>query len=269
MDNNIFKSFESVGNNCEFGFLLASHSIEEGGLFKWAFVQDFHKLAAAISDRMKGSLAFEELRPFSQTMFVDSKTDIAFHTRMKIQNLQFSESEEDRRFILREEVQKFNYLREKFFKSLANDKKIYVVKCNTGIANSAIDDLLIALRSYGDATLLHVRRADDENPAGTVIQNSEVLFTGFIDRFADYAQANDISKSCWDELCARVWNLKNPHAMVQIESIEYEKNDAPISVPEGFTAENYYLFNPGVKEAGMDAAEHYLNHGWKEGRAWH
>jgi hypothetical protein len=47
---------------------------------------------------------------------------------------------------------------------------------------------------------------------------------------------------------------------------EYQISDAPMAVPEEFGAEEYYAANPGVKEAGMGAAEHYLNFGWKEGR---
>lgn len=39
-----------------------------------------------------------------------------------------------------------------------------------------------------------------------------------------------------------------------------------ISASSYFDAEWYYEQNPDVKEAGKDAAKHYLTIGWKEGR---
>lgn len=40
----------------------------------------------------------------------------------------------------------------------------------------------------------------------------------------------------------------------------------PAALPPGFDGAAYLLANPDVAAAGVDPAEHYLNHGWREGR---
>lgn len=40
----------------------------------------------------------------------------------------------------------------------------------------------------------------------------------------------------------------------------------PAAVPKAFDAAAYLEANPDVAAAGVDPAEHYLNHGWREGR---
>ena len=41
---------------------------------------------------------------------------------------------------------------------------------------------------------------------------------------------------------------------------------SPTRLPEGFDPTAYLLTHPDVAAAGMDAGDHYLRHGWREGR---
>lgn len=264
------QNFESIGNNCEFGFFLASQGINDGGLLRWAFVNDFAKLAGAIGRKMEGSFAFDALSPFSLTMAVDGATNIAYHTKMRIEDrdgLSFTDSNDERRAIHAVEASKFAYLRDKFFAELRSGGKVYVVKCNAGIPDSDVEALSASLLAHGDATILHVRSADAQNRAGTVIRSGPNLLTGFIDRFADYSKADDISKDCWLEICGAAWRMLHPDSKIESGALTFPELVAPSGLPSGFNADDYYMANPGVKEAGMDAAEHWLNHGWKERRA--
>jgi hypothetical protein len=266
----ILRNFESLGENCEFGFLLEAYEIGEGSLFRWAFVNDFAKMAQAIDRKMTGSFAFDAMRPYSATMIVDESTNIAWHTKMRIavadDQFSFVESEDERRAIHATELSKFEYLRDKFFRSLAEEQKIYVIKCNIGITDAEIDLVTAALQKHGRPTLFHVKRADRTVPAGTVSRIGANHFVGYIDRFSDYDEANDISKACWTELCTNVWEMRQSREEYRPGKGEYQISVAPITLPEGFDEVEYYAANPGVKEAGMGAAEHYLKFGWKEGR---
>ncbi|AXF76672.1 DUF616 domain-containing protein [Erwinia tracheiphila] len=42
----------------------------------------------------------------------------------------------------------------------------------------------------------------------------------------------------------------------------------PTRVPDGFDPQLYLAINTDVAEAGVDPKEHYLSHGWSEGRRW-
>ncbi|ENA37404.1 hypothetical protein HMPREF1487_04322 [Pseudomonas sp. HPB0071] len=44
-------------------------------------------------------------------------------------------------------------------------------------------------------------------------------------------------------------------------------NEAPKEVPENFDPQLYLAANPDLLAAGVDPAQHYINHGWKERRA--
>ena len=264
----IMRHFESLGDNCEFGFVLAAHGINDGGLFRWARIQYFADLVSALDSRMVGSFSFESLSPCAPTMVVDSATGIAFHTRMEIEQdggFIFSQSIEERLTIHELEKQKFTYLTEKFFSGTENGKKIYVIKSND---EQSIIPVVEALRRHGDVAVLHVVEARPGHPPGTVSLSQPYLYTGFIDRFAPYEKADDISLACWTEICRNAWGLHCSIRGIDSESCEAEEIAVPgPSLPPGFNAQDDLMANPDVLEAGMDAAEHYLNHGWKECRA--
>jgi hypothetical protein len=198
--------FESVGDNCEFGFLQQHHHHEAGGLLRWALLGSSEALIRGIQTRFAGMFAFENLVPAGGgTMVFDTKAGIAFHTQMRSSETggtwQFDLSEAERRVIHAEEAGKMAYLVEKFFTTLAEGRKILVFKQNRIVPRPVAEAILAAVSTYGECSLLFVDPQGPGETAGTVERLSERLYRGVIDRFAPYEQANDISVACWTAIC--------------------------------------------------------------------
>ncbi|WP_267443628.1 glycosyltransferase domain-containing protein [Erwinia psidii] len=81
--------------------------------------------------------------------------------------------------------------------------------------------------------------------------------SGGMDIFEKMQQAKELEKS----LDITIHELAGEYA-------EIKEKYALKKVPAGFIRERYYVLNPDVAAAGMDAAQHYLNFGWREDRKW-
>jgi hypothetical protein len=198
--------FESIGDNCEFGFVQQHYQFEGGGLMRWALVGNADALINGIRTRFAGMFAFENLIPTGGgTMVFDRKAGIAFHTDMTSVEqggrFVFAKSEAERREIHAEEAGKLAYLVDKFFVTLSEGQKILVFKQNRVIAPEVAQAILAAVGAYGDCSLLYVDPQQPGEVVGSVERVSERRYRGVIDRFAPYDRANDVSIEAWTEIC--------------------------------------------------------------------
>src|SRR5437016_5768301 len=77
----IIAEFESLGDNCEFGFVQRHHGLEPGGLLRWAS-SNFDGLVHALECRFTGLYQLDDLEPYTPNMVIDRKYGIAFHSAM-------------------------------------------------------------------------------------------------------------------------------------------------------------------------------------------
>ncbi|GBQ29819.1 hypothetical protein AA0472_3111 [Acetobacter estunensis NRIC 0472] len=183
--------FENIGDNCEFGFVKRHLGNEDGGLLRWASTPP-HALIAALKDRFQSLYRFENLTPAWDNMLTDTAYGIGFHTHMKSRDKQWVHDGVERERLHREELEKIHYLVGKFLKRIADPRTICVYKTNAGLTVQQEEGILTALRALGPASLLVVRTTDQPAQVGTITQANGYLI-GHIDRFADYAQADQIS----------------------------------------------------------------------------
>lgn len=122
--------FESLGDNCEFGFFERFHGREVGSLLRWA-VTPPESLAKAIRSGFSGIYDFEYLMPNTDGMVRDTRSGIAFHSRMASKDNVFLANDQDRYEIFKGEQEKINYLTAKILDSLSKDK-IFICK-KTGV----------------------------------------------------------------------------------------------------------------------------------------
>lgn len=137
-------------------------------------------------------------------MVLDQQYDICFHTEMYSDNKndswvwRYSEQEND--LIYKKEVEKINYLISKFKKSLVDDNKIFVVKSN----GNNLDDIVFALakefKKHGNSKILYVKSNVESSAPGEIKKETDNLFIGAIDRFADYSRANEYSREGWQAI---------------------------------------------------------------------
>ncbi|MBK3734780.1 hypothetical protein GAY29_17055 [Azospirillum brasilense] len=195
--------FESLGDNCEFGFVLRRLSCEAGSLFRWTSMKP-DQLLAKLRANFDGMYRFENLSPLRTGMVLDSAYGIGWHSDMKSDvtggRLVFRDDEATRRALHRRETRKIQYLQAKFTARAAMGGVIFVVKSNPGIAPATIDGLyeaLTALAGHDDFALLEVQATDDPARIGSVDWQRPGLMRGYVTRFAPYHRADDIDAAAW------------------------------------------------------------------------
>lgn len=207
--------FESLGDNCEFGFVQRKSGVEDGGLLRWA-ISPPDALSAAIENDFAHVFEFENLVPSSPRMVRDLGSGLAFHSAMHSENGQFLLEEPERRKIWKDEYEKISYLSYKLLKTLNEGQKILVYKRNSGLSLEDIQPLAEAIRKKGTCRLLYVE-ADPQGPVGKVRQVSETLFIGTIDKFAPYIAASDCSYDVWNEIIQDMLSHSPPIAAEEMK----------------------------------------------------
>jgi hypothetical protein len=137
----IIAEFESLGDNCEFGFVQRHHGLEPGGLLRWAS-STLDGLVLALERRFAGLYQFEDLAPYTPNMVIDRKYDIAFHSEMhsKLNGrcLEYTLASDQLHAVHRNESEKISYLLTKLTDALIGGEKIFVYKRNSGLSHQEI-----------------------------------------------------------------------------------------------------------------------------------
>src|SRR6516225_7169551 len=108
----VLRHFESLGDNCEFGFVQRANGYEDGGLFRWS-ISPLEKLILCFDENFKDLYLFENLEPSAPDMVRDIATGLMFHTQMHSIDGQFVLGEAARRGIYAREKSKMDHLLEK------------------------------------------------------------------------------------------------------------------------------------------------------------
>ncbi|MBP2291488.1 hypothetical protein [Azospirillum rugosum] len=198
--------FESLGDNCEFGFVLRRHACEAGSLFRWAAMKP-DQLLSLLRANFTDFYRFENLAPLRTNMVLDAPYGIGWHTDLKSEvasgRLHYRDDEATRRKLHRKEVRKLQYLLSKFAARLRLGGVIYVLKSNGGIAPDTVDgilDELTALAGHTDFALLEVQASDDPARIGTVERRGPQRLRGYVSRFAAYQKADDVDAEAWTRI---------------------------------------------------------------------
>jgi len=105
---------------------------------------------------------------------------------------------------------RMKFLSRKLLDDLERAEKIFVYKLDhRDLTNEEIFGLHAALRRYGDATLLCVRRENEQKPYGTVDILGPGLMVAYIDRFAEPRADGRLSVpvDSWSGICRTAYQL--------------------------------------------------------------
>lgn len=193
------KRFESLGDNCEFGFVQRANGYEEGGLLRWA-ISPLNNLIHCLDTDFRNFYLYENLEPSAPDMVRDTATGLAFHTDMRSLDGQFILEDAPRRAIYAKEKTKMYYLLDKFRMRLRQQDTICVYKQNVGVTDAEAFRLQAALSKFGETILLVVRSIDQHQKHGTVERSRAGFLIGYVDQFAPYSQADHISIQVWNHL---------------------------------------------------------------------
>jgi hypothetical protein len=199
-------SFESIGDNCEFGLVQRRCDTEPLGLLRFSgsfsndvvrgIEQEFDGIGepADITPRLEGP---EGRREF---MIYEGKYGLVYHTFVY-------EGERTVELMRRQEATRLKFLRRKFVDELDAGEKIFVFKHGAIVSESEVLPLFMALNRRQPNTLLWVVPEQPGRPSGTVEVLMNGLLKGYIDRFAPNDNAHDFSFEAWVRLCVHAWSL--------------------------------------------------------------
>jgi hypothetical protein len=203
---------ESVGDNCEYGFVQRYEDYEPSSLFRWA-VTPIDKLVAYLNKPIPLFLK-ENLQTTSSDLVLDTLSGFYFHSHTNV------EDGESRRFITEDEgfsriheneVDKINYLSSKLFSNLRSNPGIYIYKRNNPVSAEEFMELALTIKGFNPDHVVLWVKSDD---ALTLERLAEGIYAGTIRKFADYHTANLIDLPSWTDLLKLLYEEKAVKSMV-------------------------------------------------------
>jgi hypothetical protein len=204
----LLQRFESLGDNCEFGFVQRANGYEDGGLLRWS-ISPLDKLIDCFETDFKGLYSYDNLEPSAPDMVRDTATGLMFHTQMHSIDGHFVLGEQARREVYARERDKIDHLLDKLRQRVRQPDTICVYKRNSGVADTDALRLKQSLSKLGPSKLLVVRSTEDRALWSTVESRGSGLLVGLINEFAPYSSADRVSFCIWNRILQNACRLIN------------------------------------------------------------
>ena len=188
--------FESIGENCELGLVQRGCDAEPLGLLRFSSTF-LRPLIRGLDERFAGLGDPADIEPRLENdeyMIYEKSYGLVYHSFVL-------EGERTVGRLREQEAVRLKFLRRKFLEELAAAEKIFVYKGSATISEEEILPLYMALRRYGDNTLLWVVPAERDRSPGSVEVVLPGLLKAYIDRFAPEDNAHDFSLDGWMRVC--------------------------------------------------------------------
>ena len=210
----LFAQFQSLGDNCEFGFCQRVYGAEPLQLLRFSGI-GLAQLLLGLATGFRDLASLDHISYWMSGHVGDPEEDLEYMVRHSIYGLN-SHSFRARKSIsgedFRLETQKrLQLMQRMFLEDLEDAEKIFVLKRNEGLSPQEVAPIWSTLRSHGPNTLLYVVPAEGGKVPGSVERMGPGLLCGHMDRFAPEHDILDISDQCWLSIC------RNAYAMWQEE----------------------------------------------------
>lgn len=206
MNHKVYEKIESLGDNCEVGFVIRNYGIEKSSIFRWSLTP-LSSLINVINNDFSNFYLFDNLEPFSSNMVLDRATGISFHSNMKSHLIEGNYVFIDNVAVLQEtyieEKAKKDFLLERFKKELCDEEKLYVIKSNSGINDEEslkLLDVMIKKGMHSNSVLLVVKQEADDVYKPCVEKITDKLLYGYISQFASYEQSDQAKYDEWRKI---------------------------------------------------------------------
>ena len=190
--------FESMGHNCEFGFVQRHFGAEPLGLLRWNSIspenlalgleQHFERIGEAENVRLSGpggEYIVHELR-FNMTMHTflwDTQTTVP-HEQLRQQF-----------------IRRMKFLARKLHDDLIEGSKIFVYQYPLMLTDAQMTAIEAGVRVHGPGRVLFVNDLMTDRPAGHVEQTSGGRLIGYVDRLNRSGLWADVSFDAWLKIC--------------------------------------------------------------------
>ncbi len=203
-DAALMMGFESLGDDCEFGFAQRAAGAEPLSLLRFGGIR-LHRLDEALAAGFAGIDDPAELgtsilggRGLGEYMIVQNRYRYVYHTFV-------NSWEMERDTLIAREVARLTFCRRKLLEDLEDGDKIFVVKSSAG-AGLRLDQVApVAERvaRLGGAVTFWASASDDDHPPGTLDWHGPTLLEGRLDRLCTPGEATQFTPY-WLPLCRRV-----------------------------------------------------------------
>lgn len=205
------RRFESLGENCEFGFALRKCRNEDSQLLRWA-VTPFPALIDLIRDPPDRIYRREDLEPAAPDMVRDRRTGIGFHCAFRFREsaqgwTPVAQADGDDALYERD-AGKFQHLYDKFRRRLRNGNRIFVYKLYKDMPLPPMAELrrlhdALARAGRNRPGLVVVARDPGLDAALVLDRHADGLVVGRMRDFVDNADFRTASYAVWHDLIRR------------------------------------------------------------------
>ena len=203
-DADIAVAFESLGNDCELGFVQRQLGAEPIGLLRFAGMPLIHLVRGLRS----GFAGLAEDATFRMQTDVHSELiGVDDHYKLEYHTAQYR-PDADPESLRLSEITRQKFLARKLIEDLEDAEKIFVIKDKNGLPGDYLMLLMDAIRALGSGVLLWVDVADNIHPVGSADVIAPGLMKGYLDRFANLPEGpHTTSLESWRLM------LRNAHAL--------------------------------------------------------
>jgi hypothetical protein len=206
-DRAMLMDIQSLGENCELGFVQRFVGAEPFGLFRWASTP-LPNLLAALAARFEGLGLPEniavEADGASEFQVLDRKFGFRNHS------FAFENTGARKEDIVKRELVRLPFLARLLIEELEQGAKLFCFHDAGRSGREDIERLVAALRAYGPGTLLWISPAGPTGQVGTAEQLHDGLIRGYIDRFQPTHNVRTPSFQAWLETLRaahRLWKV--------------------------------------------------------------
>ena len=211
-----YERFESLGFDCEFGFIQRANGREPLSLFRWgampidSMIALFKNQFAGFSEPQSSSLKLllNQATGYAEYRYFDSQYQFEAHTFHTKKNIAITETEET---LLPKVRAHFALLARKLREDLEDGNKVFLYKSEKFISVDQCKALHAAMQTLGPNKLLVVMREPKNAPTNNtpylIIEPSLVI--GYVDYFwtdEDNPHKPNISLKSWDNLIQHAYH---------------------------------------------------------------
>ena len=200
---NLMMGFESVGENCELGFVQRHFEAEPLGLFRWAGIS-YDRLLEALDGELDGIGADDNttlnMNPNNREYYTeDIRYGMTLHSFIL-------EGDAEAATVKAKLCRRIAYLRDKLRDDLRDGGKIFVFNAAEALSKEDLRRLHVALSRYRPVPLLHIAPHADLS-VGSVATEAPLLWRGSLGRTGFNGRVWNIEFEAWLTICQRVAQL--------------------------------------------------------------
>jgi len=197
----LLASFESLGNNCEFGYVQRYFGAEPLSLFRWGATTN-DMIVSALDMAFDGIGTAENttvsIYPGGELVVHDKRFFDSMHTHVHRDAV-------DPDAFLSEMCVRLRFLKRKLIETLEDGDKIFVRR-SVDLPDEDAFRLHRALQRFGRNRLMCVRPADEDHPPGTVELLSSDLAVSYV-KLEELPLFNPPDHAGWLDICRKVHSL--------------------------------------------------------------